>query len=57
MNREREIGLYVYLFHEGARCISVVRALAHGAMGRRIDPSWGGPIELFLVQVSDPRLV
>ena len=21
---------------------------AHGAMGRRIDPSWGGPIELFL---------
>ena len=33
----------------GARCISVVRAFAHGAMGRRIDPSWGGPIELFLV--------
>ena len=28
---------------------SVVRAFAHGAMGRRIDPSWGGPIELFLV--------
>ena len=24
---------------------SVVRAFAHGAMGRRIDPSWGGPIE------------
>ena len=23
------------------------RAFAHGAMGRRIDPSWGGPIELF----------
>ena len=23
----------------------------HGAMGRRIDPSWGGPIELFLVLV------
>ena len=22
---------------------SVVRAFAHGAMGRRIDPSWGGP--------------
>ena len=33
----------------GARCSSVVRAFAHGAMGRRIDPSWGGPIELFLV--------
>ena len=27
----------------GARCSSVVRAFAHGAMGRRIDPSWGGP--------------
>ena len=38
---------------EGARCSSVVRAFARGAMGRRIDPSWSGPIELFLV----PRLV
>ena len=28
---------------------SVVRVFTHGAMGRRIDPSWGGPIELFLV--------
>ena len=27
----------------------MVRAFAHGAMGRRIDPTWGGPIELFLV--------
>ena len=35
----------------GARCSSVVRAFAHGAMGRRINPSWGGSIELF------PRLV
>ena len=25
---------------EGARCSSVVRAFAHGAMDRRIDPSW-----------------
>ena len=25
----------------------MVRAFAHGAMGRRIDPSWSGPIELF----------
>ena len=33
----------------GARCSSVVRAFAHGAMGHRIDHSWGGPIELFLV--------
>ena len=30
---------------------------AHGAMGRRIDPKWGGPIELFLVPASAPRLV
>ena len=30
---------------QGARCSSVVRALAHGVMGRRIDPSWGGPIQ------------
>ena len=27
----------------------MVRAFAHGAMVRRIDPSWSGPIELFLV--------
>ena len=26
----------------------MVRAFAHRAMGRRIDSSWGGPIELFL---------
>ena len=26
----------------------MVRAFADGVMGRRIDPSWGGPIELFL---------
>ena len=42
---------------EGARCSSVVRVFAHGAMGRRIDRSWGGPIELFLVPASAPRLV
>ena len=41
----------------GARCSSVVRAFARGAMGRRIDPSWGGPIELILVPASAPRLV
>ena len=29
----------------------------HGAMGRRIDPSWSGPIELFLVPASAPRLM
>ena len=41
----------------GARYSSVARAFAHGAMGRRIDPSWGGPIELFIVPASAPRLV
>ena len=40
-----------------ARCSSVVRAFAHGATGLRIDASWGGPIELFLVPASAPRLV
>ena len=25
----------------------MIRAFAHGAMDHRIDPSWGGPIELF----------
>ena len=34
----------------------MVRAFAHGAMGRQIDPSWGGPIELFLVTASAPQL-
>ena len=37
--------LYAFLIVVvGARCSSVVRAFAHGAMGRRIDPSWGGAI-------------
>ena len=35
----------------------MVRAFAHGAMGRRIDPSLGEPTELFLVPASAPRLV
>ena len=42
------LGQTVYCY--GARRSSVVRAYAHGAMGRRIDPSWGGPTELFLIQ-------
>ena len=29
---------------------SVVRAFAHGAMGRRIDPSWGGPLSYLSFQ-------
>ena len=39
------------------RSSEVERSFAHGAMGRRIDPSWGEPIELFLVPASAPRLV
>ena len=35
----------------------MVRAFAHGAMGRRINPMWGGSIELFLVPASAPQLV
>ena len=42
--------------NKGAVCSSVVREFAHGATGRRIGPSWGGPIELFLVPASAPRL-
>ena len=42
---------------KGARCNFMVRAFAHGAMGRWINTSWGGPIELFLVPASVPRLV
>ena len=45
------------LWKLGARCSSVVRTFAHGAMGRRIDPSWGGLIELFLIPTSVPRMV
>ena len=35
---------------QGARCSSVVRAFVHCAMGRRIDPSWGGSIGPFSFQ-------
>ena len=58
-SKPKLISLQPTLIHHtpGARCSSVVRAFAHGAMGRRIDPSWGGPIELFLVPASAPRLV
>ena len=37
--------------------ILMVRAFAHGAMSRQIDPSWDEPIELFLFPASAPRLV
>ena len=48
---------HLNLFQTGARCSSLVRAFVHGAMGRRIDPSWGGPIELFLGPASAAQLV
>ena len=35
----------------------MLRAFAQGAIGRRINPSCGEPIELFLIQASAPRLV
>ena len=46
--------LSYFSFQPGVRCSSVVRAFAHGAVGRRIDPSWGGPIELYLIPASAP---
>ena len=57
---ERNPYIYIYIYINTVdSCLnsSVVRAFAHGAMGRRIDPSWSGPIELFLVPASAPRLV
>ena len=35
----------------------MVRAFAHVVMGHRVNPLWDGPIELFLVPDSAPRLV
>ena len=32
--------LWLFVFMEGARCSSVVRTFARGAMGRQIDPSY-----------------
>ena len=31
--------IYIYIYKFRARCSSVVRAFAHGVMGRRFDPS------------------
>ena len=42
----------VFFALHGVKCSSVVRAFAHGAMGRRICPSWGGPVELFFDPAS-----
>ena len=35
----------------------MVRVFANGAMGHRIDPSWGEPTELFLIPASASQLV
>ena len=45
-------GGFLLLLSEWSSAICLIppnRTFAHGAMGRRIDPSWGEPIELFLV--------
>ena len=56
MKREKEQLVVCVLYQVlGARCSSVVREFAHGAMGRRIDPSWSGPIELLLVPAKGAR--
>ena len=52
-----QVVVHQIAFRQGARCSSVVRAFAHGAMGRRIDPSCGEPIELFLVPASAPCVI
>ena len=39
---------------KGARCSSMVRVFAHGAMDRLVDISWDEPIELFRVPASAP---
>ena len=35
----KKINIYTFILNLGARCSSVVRAFAHGAIGRLIDPS------------------
>ena len=42
------MGLWCIYKYEGARCSSVVGAFAHGAMGRRIDPSWGDGVSIYM---------
>ena len=45
VREEHRIGLYI-------KVAPWYRGFARGAIGRRIDPLWGGPIELFLVTAS-----
>ena len=52
---KREVAQYV---HVGSMSRPITpRGDIHGTMSRRINPSWGRPIELFLVPASAPRLV
>ena len=46
-----------FLISDGSEIQLRGKSVRHGAMGRQIDPSWGGPIELFLVPASTPRLL
>ena len=46
--------LFLTLHCRGYMISKKPRPFAHGAMGCQIDPSWGGPIELFLVPASAP---
>ena len=46
--------MYVCMYECRSGTLLRGRAFAHGAVGRRIDPSWSGPIELFLVPASAP---
>ena len=55
--RKKKLHPKVLIYMQFNLCHVVYRAFAHGVMGRRIDRSWGGPIELFLVPASAPRLV
>ena len=41
--KQQRCGIVFHVFYF-TRCSSVVRAFAHGAMGRRIDPSWIQPV-------------
>ena len=40
MHEAKFSGRSAVIYYKGARCSSVVRTFAHGAMDRRIDPSW-----------------
>ena len=54
--------LITLLFTKACNSVNLIDALlwnsnTHGAMGHRIDPLCGEPIEVFLVPASAPQLV